>query len=184
MRNALLLIAILAFSGCSASETHLVPAIPVQQDATRSAMSSSAGFISPLSGALHGEVFKSRHVQVNAVNCATHDSEQAANFNASGNVAGPYQGTFTAKGSWKVFLNWNNDKWEWSLNESFSISSGSSYIAGTISGAGKSYNLPPISCHEFGHSSGRGVVYQVQGEHKGLVSPVRIRTDYLRESFH
>lgn len=50
-------------------------------------------------------------------------------FNASGKAAGPYPGTFTAKGQW-----WTQDVrgLDWRFHESFIIRSGTSTLSGTI----------------------------------------------------
>jgi hypothetical protein len=67
----------------------------------------------------------------------------STSFSAHGNATGPYPGTFTASGSWASYPE-RTGHLEWDFGETFTITSSSSTISGSILTFGL-YG-PPFSC--------------------------------------
>lgn len=67
----------------------------------------------------------------------------STSFSAHGNATGPYPGTFTASGSWTISFNSVHQPF-WTFAETFTITTGSSMISGTMNKIGFSYL--PFSC--------------------------------------
>jgi hypothetical protein len=162
--------AILAFAlGSSGAQSASTPVI-VHGDRAASNALSAKPFTSPLSG----EVFNASDVSVKNTTCSYYNLETV--FNATGKAKGPYPGTFTASGSWK-----HQHNLTWSFNESFTITSGTSTISGTIvwGWLGK----PPIliTCSTFGPADANDKVTYSSGSWSGVVTAKGIKTSYLRE---
>lgn len=64
-------------------------------------------------------------------------------FSAHGNATGPYPGTFTASGLWNFSYNMHHQP-SWVFAETFTITTGSSTISGSMNDIG--FNYLPFSC--------------------------------------
>lgn len=92
-------------------------------------------------------------------------------FNTNGRAEGPFPGTFVASGSWGVY-----GLSVCAFNESFTITSRSSAVAGTISGSWQ-----PGYCSKFGKRIGPiSLEYELENGNSGRVSIKIIR----KRAFH
>jgi hypothetical protein len=82
-------------------------------------------------------------------------------FSASGTATGPYPGTFTGQGSWEAVAHLPQFEF-WSFDESFTITSGTSQVSGTISAYASAYPGPD-SCTGFGPAVLQYTTKSVQG---------------------
>jgi len=124
---------------------------------------------------VQGESFKAYKVQVVHIICAgTNDA--FAKFTATGKASGPFPGQFTASGVWQRSTLFRSNSW--SLNESFTITSGANTIVGSITGSG---STPPnrITCRQFGATSD---LQYTSNDGSGAASTTGIAQGVLGES--
>ena len=124
---------------------------------------------------VQGESFKAYKVQVVHIFCVgTNDAY--AKFTATGKASGPFPGQFTANGVWQRSGLFRHNSW--SLNESFTITSGANTIVGSITGSG---STPPnrITCRQFGATSD---LQYTSNDGSGAASTTGIAQGVLGES--
>jgi hypothetical protein len=183
----------LALAACGGTPSQFSPPAPLQQNAVRSGINSTPSSVQPLISSLKGEVFTASHVKLGVASdgacpgvkpqCKTGGSV-GNSFSARGTAKGPYPGRFTAKGSWvRVWTILICLPCYWKFTESFTITSGSTTISGTISGKG---NLPgpPMSHDAFGPAYKNWGLAYAAGSASGLATVGEIKSDYLKETLH
>jgi hypothetical protein len=164
LRNMFLVLAteVLLLSGCGFTQ----PLVP-----------GAAQSLSPGSSQdqVQGESFKAYKVQVVHVFCAG-INDAYAKFTATGRATGPFPGKFTANGVWQRSTLFRHNGW--SLNESFTITSGVNTVVGSITGSG---GTPPnrITCRQFGATS---VLQYTSNDGSGAASTTGIAQGVLGES--
>jgi hypothetical protein len=127
--------------------------------------------LKPPGSPLSGEVLTARNVQVTP-SCPN----IYATFTVAGKARGPYPGTFTASGLWHSIVG----KVAY-FSESFTITSGTITISGSITGSWEPLPPMPMTCHYFGPAdAGDGLKYS-SGSASGIVTTGRIKSGHLSE---
>jgi hypothetical protein len=91
------------------------------------------------------------------------------------------ESAFKATGSWVWVLNMIV---HWGFSESFTITSGSKTISGTISGGALSAKRPAMECRDFGPAYKKWALAYTAGSASGIATVGRIKKGYLRETLH
>jgi hypothetical protein len=135
---------------------------------------STAGRVGPPNGA-SAEILTGRHFRFHR-DCPNQGPEPrpwSVSFSITGNATGTYPGTFVATGGWVFIAN----IFQWAFSESFTVTSGSSEVSGSISGQGSGFG--PDSCSGFGPAD---LQYSTTGA-QGKVD-ITIRRHDFRETFY
>jgi hypothetical protein len=156
-------------SACASGGSQLAPAGP--------AIGFNGVSAKPLTSPLSREVLSATSVQVTPIDCI--HNVQSASFTASGTAAGPYPGTFVANGSWNYSVG-PGGRASSAFNESFTITSGTSTVSGTIAG---SWGVPPmpLNCHGFGPANKQDGLTYSSGSWTGTARSRLITTGQLYE---
>lgn len=156
---------ILAIAAC-AGGTQIAPTTPAN-------VSGAEHVIAP--DAL-GEVLSAKKNKVKTGSCGSGGSSAVVTFVASGIAKGPYNGTFTAKGTWSFTKLPGNDMWLFS--EQFEIKTGGAPVDGTITGNGQKIKA---TCKTFGPATGKANLQYRLGQNSGTAVTNAIRSGSLDE---
>lgn len=131
---AIAALGVFAFVGCARGDARFADGAAFPQAATYA----RSGMLSSGSEHLAGVHFRFR---AKCPHTGPEPRSWSETFSVRGAATGPYPGTFTATGGWDAFARLPSIE-VWSFNESFTITSGSSQISGTISGGADVYPGP------------------------------------------
>jgi hypothetical protein len=120
--------------------------VPLDRNPGQDAVLDSSGSL-PFGSGLSGEKLTGNKVQLKVSFCNLAGGK--VRFTARGKTTGPFGGTFAASGTWAFSFGHPPGS---SFRESFTITSGTSTISGTVRGSWSDVGppAPPMGCSSFG----------------------------------